>query len=69
MDVCDWLRNFLKNGSKEVSEIRQAAKTAGYTRGELREARRICFIRVTNNWSPEHPFTDRWYWSLPEDEA
>lgn len=69
MDICDWLRDFLKDGPREVSEIRLAAKAAGFTRGELREARRICFIRVTNNWSQERPFTDRWFWALPEDET
>lgn len=68
-DICDWLRNFLKDGPKEVSEIRMAARRAGYTKGDLREARRICFIRVTNNWSEEHPFTDRWYWQLTEENA
>lgn len=69
IDVCDWLRNFLKNGPREVSDIRIAAKAAGYSRFELREARRICLIRVANNWSPEHLNTDQWYWSLPEDRA
>ena len=33
MDVCDWLREFLRDGPKEVSEIKSAAKAAGYTRG------------------------------------
>ncbi len=69
MDICEWLRNFLHDGPKEVEEIQNAARAAGYTKGELREARRICFIRVTNNWSPGHPATDRWFWQLPEDEA
>ena len=68
-DVCDWLREYLQDGPKEVSEIRAAAKGSGYSRGDLREAKQICGIRTTNNWTPEHPFTDRWYWSLPEGEA
>ncbi len=69
MDICDWLRNFLQDGPKEVGEIRNAARAAGYTRGELREAKRICGVKATNNWSPEHPVADRWFWQIPEDEA
>lgn len=69
MDVCDWLREFLRDGPKEVSEIKSAAKAAGYTRGALREAKRLCFIRVTNNYDRYgHPFADRWFWYLPEDK-
>lgn len=68
-DICDWLRDFLKDGPKEVSEIRAAAKEAGYSRFQLREARCTCFIRVTSNWSKEHPFSDQWFWTLPEDPA
>ncbi len=69
MDVCDWLRKFLHDGPKEVEEIKNAARAAGYTKGELREARRICFIKVVNNWSPGHPTADRWFWQLPEDKV
>lgn len=65
-DVCDWLRGYLRNGPKEVSEIRVAAKAAGYTRGELRDAKMICGVQVSNNWSSDHPETDKWYWALPE---
>lgn len=67
IDICDWLRDYLKNGPVEISEIRRDVKAAGYTRGDLREAKLICGIRVKNNRTPEHPFTDRWFWSLPED--
>ena len=66
-DVCDWLRGYLRGGPREVSEIRIAARAAGYTRGELREAKQICGIRVTNNWTLSDPVTDRWFWQLPED--
>lgn len=66
MDVADWLRAYLKDGEKEVSEIRAAAKAAGYSRFALREARRICFIRVTNNGSRDRPKPDKWFWILPE---
>ena len=48
-DICDWLRGILKNGKKEVSQIRSAAKAAGYSKGELREAKLLCRVEVTNN--------------------
>lgn len=69
IDVCDWLRAYLGDGAVEVSEIRRAAKAAGYTRIELREAKCLCGVLVTNNWSREHPFTDRWFWALPEEDV
>lgn len=68
-DVCDWLREYLRDGPKEVNEIRAAAREAGYSRFELRGAKRICGVRSKNNWTQEHPFTDRWFWELPEDDV
>lgn len=68
-DVCDWLREYLSSGSKEVTEIRLAAKAAGYSRGDLREAKQICGIQVTNNWPSSRMGTDQWFWKLPEDDA
>lgn len=44
-DVCDWLREYLRDGPKEVNEIRAAAREAGYSRFELRDAKRICGVR------------------------
>lgn len=69
IDICDWLREYLKNGPVEVTEVKRAATQAGYKRAELREAKCICRVVVTNNWTHDHPFTDRWYWGLPEDEV
>lgn len=68
MDVCDWLRDFLKDGPRTVEEVRFAAKAMGYTRGDLKDARLICGVVTTNNWSRYNP-ADTWYWSLPEDLA
>ena len=64
-DVCDWLREYLHDGPREVNEIRAAARAAGYTKGDLRKAKLICRIQVTNNWSMYQP-ADRWIWKLPE---
>jgi len=38
------------------------------SRAELREAKFICLVRVTNNWDREHP-ADKWFWSLPLEET
>lgn len=67
-DICDWLRDYLKSGPKDSSDVRVAAYVAGYSRAELREAKRICGVRTTNNWSKGHP-ADKWFWSLPVEET
>lgn len=66
-DVCDWLREFLQAGPREVDEIKSAAKSAGYTKGDLREAKLICRVESKNNWNPYDRKTNAWYWALPED--
>ena len=38
MEASEWLQGYLKDGPKEVSEIREAARREGYTRLQLREA-------------------------------
>ena len=68
-DICDWLRAFLQDGPKEVSAVRKAALAAGYKRGELKEARQLCFVKSTNNWNQYTGYATEWYWSLPEDQA
>lgn len=68
--AAEWLRNYLqKFGPCEVHQIRSAAKTNGYTRGEISAAKNEIGVAVNNNWSREHPLSDRWYWSLPEGEG
>lgn len=64
IDICDWLREFLADGPREVSEVRAAARSAGYTKGEIRDGKMICQIQTTNNWTKDQPATE-WYWSLP----
>lgn len=66
-DACEWLREFLRDGPREVSDIRMAAKQAGYKRAELQEAKRICRVVVKNNWSESHRVADKWFWALPEE--
>ena len=71
MDAYDWLKNFLSAGPVETSVIRKAGRQAGFTRGDLHEAKRVLGAITTNNAGHHHrenPAT-KWYWSLPEDQA
>lgn len=68
-DVCDWLRDFLRAGPREVSEVRIAAKAAGYTKGDLHDAKLICRIQSSNNWNPYDGQTNAWYWALPKEDT
>lgn len=72
MKASEWLRGYLKDGPKEVSEIRAAAKNKGYTRLQLREAKALCVVRVTSTRSDsdkKRGVTDCWYWQLTEESV
>lgn len=63
----NWLKNLLWDGRvAEVTEIRIAARAAGVTRPELREAKQECRIIVENNGKKGSP-ADKWFWRMPED--
>lgn len=61
MDICSWLRKTLKPGPMDVRAVKSAAKLAGYSKGELREAKLLCRVKSV------HVSKDVWIWSLPED--
>lgn len=67
MDAIKWLREYLKDGPKETRDVSLAAKSAGLTKGELREAKQLCRVVTTNDRSGSRP-PRKWFWSLPEDE-
>lgn len=59
-DICDWLRDYLKkHGRSDCETVKGAAKTAGYTKGEIKEAKLLCRVKSESVI----------YWSLREDEA
>lgn len=65
-----WLELFLLlPGKHEVSQIKAAAFEAGYTKSELRDAKKQCRIIVTNNWSAVSKAATEWYWSLPKEDT
>ena len=57
-----WLHQFLQGGRCDVSKIQAAARSAGISRAELKEARRKLGAVVTHSRSR---FGDAWYWELP----
>ena len=59
-DICDWLRDYLKDhGRSDCETVKEAARSAGYTKSEIKEAKLLCRIKSESVI----------YWSLPEDEA
>lgn len=59
-DVTVWLREYLQeHGRTDCEVIRDAARAAGYTKGEIRDAKLLCRVKSESII----------YWSLPEDEA
>lgn len=67
MDICDWLREILKNGPKDCVDVKAAAKKAGYSRFQLKEAREFCGVKTTNDWTAAKSGASRWLWEIPED--
>ncbi len=63
----DWLEECLADGPKEVSVIRDAAKEQGIPWVEIKSAKAALNIQVKSNWSRDHPVSDCWFWSLPEE--
>lgn len=65
-----WLELYLLlPGKHEVSQIKIAALDAGYTKAELKNAKRQCHVVVTNNWSANNRITSEWYWHLPKEDT
>lgn len=59
-DICDWLRDYLKeHGRAACKDVKNAAKAAGYTKGEIKEAKLLCRVKSESVI----------YWSLPEEDV
>ena len=57
-DICDWLRDYLKeHGRSDCEDVKNAAKSTGYTEVEIKEAKYLCRVKSESVT----------YWSLPED--
>lgn len=59
-----WLREIFQDGqSRLCDEIRTAAKKAGYTRAELKEARKRIGIKTFHQFD-DVGATENWFWYL-----
>jgi hypothetical protein len=62
----EWLREYLQERPRHNKGVRRAAKAAGYSREQVREAKGVLGVRAT-------PISDRGqrtsaiFWKLPED--
>ena len=60
MDVYDWFKDyFQKNGKAECREVIRAAKAAGFTKSEIKDAKSTLQIESTSVI----------FWSLPEERV
>lgn len=68
MDCKEWLRNKLKDHEIHLcDDIRQESKKAGYTKIELKEARRELGVKTFHQFD-ENGATTNWFWYLEDTE-
>ena len=69
MDCKDWLAERLgKRGTEMPCDlIREEAKAAGYTKAQLKAARRELGVK-TFHWFESSKDTEVWFWFLPTKE-
>ena len=66
MTCKEWLKGFMIPGEEMVSTyVTASAKAAGFTRGELKEARKALQVKTVRD--REDP--DVWYWTLQQKEG
>lgn len=66
-DCKNWLRGFLSAGSMECGGVRQAARDAGFTKSELKAARRELDVRTWHQIDTAgEPRVDNFFWYLPD---
>ena len=60
----EWLRGILQGGRAQLcDEVRVSAKKAGYTRAELKEARKCLGVKTFHQFD-EAGATNNWFWYL-----
>ena len=69
MSQCaEWLKGYLRQEMAEVNAARNDALEAGFTRRELKEARRELGVKTHHQIDVvAEPKVDNWFWYLPED--
>lgn len=59
--VCLWLRGQLQKGPTDSRDIRAAAKEQGFTRSEIKTAKRVLGVETS------HTTRTIWTWKLPTE--
>lgn len=58
----DWLKDYMSDGELHLSsEVRHKAKVQGYSKSELREARKKLGVKVFHQFD-EFGDTGNWFW-------
>ena len=69
MDCVNWLKEYLGRDSLECEFVKEAAKRAGYSKEELRAARKILGVKTWHQFDrTEEPFIENWFWYLLREE-
>lgn len=69
MECEEWLSNLLhEEGTVLFSTVKIKAREAGFTRGQLKAARRALRVVTINDWAANGE-TMNWFWQLPRSEG
>lgn len=69
-DCTVWLKRYLALGMSECSAVRADAFAAGFTKAELKAARKELGVKTWHQIDTlEEPRIDNWFWYLPEDRV
>ena len=61
----EWLMSFLAERKEVLVDVIKAeAKAAGYTKKELKAAKKALRVKTVNDWEPTFG-TSAWWWKLP----
>lgn len=68
MDCQDWLLKYLRccGGFSNVDTTRRAAEAAGFSRRELKQARRNLGVKAYHQFEDESKEPLNWFWYLEE---
>ncbi len=66
LDCKNWLEKFLlDNGAVLCETVRGAAVAQGYTKAELKSARKLLKVKTRHQFD-EGGATQNWFWFIPE---
>lgn len=69
MSKCaEWLKAYLAPNMSEVNATREDARKAGFTKAELKSARKELGVKTFHQYDMTvEPWVENWFWYLPED--